>query len=429
MRPHGRQSPRPDARARGPPQRRAAPGRHHGRVDADRRAHRRRGGDVPLVHHRPARPRLHPRRDEAPGRDARRGRRGRARGGPRRRRGGRRVGRCRRAQDVPGPRPRARLGREARGLGGVPRDHAVARQDARRRDVARRHALLRLGRAPRAGGLLPRLAVHGVRDRARQGLRAALGPPLDGDGRARRPAGARVCAARPRGVPGAVARVQPLAVVQLGRWRPLRRRLADRGVHGRPRGGGLRLAVHHARGLPLQRLSHAQLRPRLRVARHARLRRDDPARGARHGRADPQAPDLVRRRAHGHDAGSRDGRRLVDRVHGRGRDGRPVRRGPGRRRGGRRRRRRRGAPAAALGLPPYEPHGRAQGRDQAPRPRRAEEREARARRRAPRRQVRAPRRVNTSTPSFRAGDGASPRFRKSLLNPPAAPVVPAPCPV
>lgn len=45
-----------------------------------------------------------------------------------------------------------------------------------------RGAVFRLGRASRARGLLPHPSGHGVRDRARQSLRAPLRPVVDGDG-------------------------------------------------------------------------------------------------------------------------------------------------------------------------------------------------------------------------------------------------------
>lgn len=95
-------------------------------------------------------------------------------------------------------------------------------------------------------------------------------PAVDGDGKADRHAGGAVRARRACLLPGQDARVQPLALVQLGRCGHERR--ADRELHRRSRKARLRLAVHHARRLPLERADRAPVRRGLRAARHGRVR-------------------------------------------------------------------------------------------------------------------------------------------------------------
>mmetsp|Transcript_37143 Transcript_37143/g.94210 ORF Transcript_37143/g.94210 Transcript_37143/m.94210 type:complete len:416 (-) Transcript_37143:500-1747(-) len=337
VRPHGRQGARARPGALRPARGRTPAGGYPRYLDAHHRAHRCGGLDLPHVEHRQARPRLHPRRHGRCQRPLAHGdgRGGACRGplGRGRRRGGRQVDGEQQAADLPGGGAR-RVGGRARarapggrmgGLRGRGRPltlrHAGARcRPARRRGQA---TLLLLGAAACARGLLPSAPWRRVGDGACQGVRPPRRPDLDGDGEARGRAGRRVRRRRACRLSRQDAGVQSLALLQLGRRR--HGRLADRRVHERARQARLCLAVHHARGLPLQRPGRAQLCQGLRRARHGRVQRDDPARGAAHGRAPTQAPGLVGCGAHGPADGTRLWGRRIHSLHGRGRDGGAVR--------------------------------------------------------------------------------------------------------
>ncbi len=150
-------------------------------------------------------------------------------------------------------------------------------------------------RAPEdAGGLLPDPRRHSVRDRevARGG--AVRRPPLDGDedgGPRRREAVRR---RDPRRVPRQDARVQPLAVLQLGLDGDERR--GHEALPGRAREDGLRLQLHHLRRPPDRRRRGRGVRDGTQAGRHGGARppaAKDPARRV----ALQDAPDARRRSA------------------------------------------------------------------------------------------------------------------------------------
>ena len=121
---------------------------------------------------------------------------------------------------------------------------AKAKDAGRRRDLGRR-----AGPDPR--GLLPDPGRHPVRDREVAGGRAVRRPAVDGDqdGRPGRREGVR--RRDPRRLPRQDARLQPVAVVQLGHDRHERRR--DARVPRGAREAGLRLQLHHLRRPPDRR--------------------------------------------------------------------------------------------------------------------------------------------------------------------------------
>ncbi|KAL5659084.1 hypothetical protein ACJX0J_032247, partial [Zea mays] len=332
VRPHGGQGARRRLRAREPPRRRAAPVRRHGRRDRPRRAHRRRRRHAHPDQRRRARPPVHSRRHQpgpqgpeprgralgrhvggqerqgAPGHRGRVAGRGaaqdllRVRQG--RHRGPRRRGQGEAAQ-APGVGPRHRRLRQVR----------VQRPGARHRRQPRRHVrVLGLGPAADQGRVLPLQGVRGGGRGPGARLRAARRRAVDGDVQPQRGRVHRLLRGRQGGVPRGDARLQPLAVLQLGRVRDDGRR--DGRLHPERRAPRLRLAVHHARRVPRRRARHRHVRAGLRTPRHAGLRGEDPEGGEDQRRGDAGASEVVGRQFLRQGAQGCAGWHLLDCSHG-----------------------------------------------------------------------------------------------------------------
>ena len=184
------------------------------------------------------------------------------------------------------------------------RDPQEGPRAGRRRRVGRR-----AGPDPR--GLLPDPGRHPVRRRQVARGRAVRRPALDGDQdrRPRRREGVR--GRDPRGLPGEDARLQPVAVLQLGHDRHERRR--DAQLPDRAGEDGLRLQLHDLRRPPDRRPRGGGVHHRAPRGRHARpgapAAQVPPARVALPHAPDPGRRSARRRRAqrgdrpHGHHQG------------------------------------------------------------------------------------------------------------------------------
>ena len=170
-------------------------------------------------------------------------------------------------------------------------------------------------------GLLPGTGRNRVRDRQVAGGRAVRRPPVDGDqdrGPGRRPALRR---GHPRRVPRQDARVQPVAVVQLGHDRD--ERGGNAAIPGGARQAGVRLQLHHLRRASDRRPGGRGVRHRAQAGRHA-LPGPAAAKVPPGRIALPDAADAGGRAAAGRGAHGLFGRHGGHQGHGQGLDAAPA---------------------------------------------------------------------------------------------------------